>query len=381
MVVEQMTKKKILIYDSWPNLFDVLDSIFKVYNNIEVHYLCNSKLYLRYSNEFYKSRFKESDVLYHDFEDYDYNPLKACKILDIDLVLFISIHNPEQRYFNFVIRKEGYKTILLMHGVINKDSIINKTKGGLGNKIERIPYIIFFLWKLFSRAQFHHKLKVLLEFFILFTKPASYKNNPILKESVQIDLLLYCNDYDVEFYRKYTNKSIKHFKIVSLDYLLYNAESSSKDVNKAFLNKDKALFFSQPIKDLNISEIKYEKVLKDLFFSLIKKGIALHIKEHPRQDYTLVDKLKEVGKEIRPIHKLIDDYNVYFSVNSTALMLPANLGYNTISLAPIFKVQALDNKRIQVVNSITELIELLDKVENNIPELPEINLEQIFNDL
>lgn len=377
-----MTKIKVLVYDSWPNLFDTLHLIFSSYENIECFYLCNEKLFKKYSNQFLKDRLGDSNIAYEDFEKYDYDPIKVCQELNIDIVLFVSIHNPEQRYFNYCVRSKGIKTVLLMHGVISKNEIIGKNKNKIFNKIVRFPYIFYFIWKLFTKVSISKKLFVIKECIDLLLSPNNYKNKPILKDSVQIDYLFYCNETDVEFYKKYIGtETFYHKKINSLDYLLYESNNiiQKHDIRRK-VKKNRAVFFTQPIHELGTEVIKYVNILNDLKSELNAIDIELFIKEHPRQDYRITTHNSFIGViENRAVHEIVDYYQLFITINSTALMLPAMVGRVSIGLARIFGVEQLNNERIENILSLNEIKNIdFNKYSSNEKGL-DFNLGQILS--
>lgn len=342
--------KRILLYDTWPNLFDKLHQVFGKLESVEITYVCNSSLFLKYSSPQTKDRFADTIVSYIDFAEYEYSVEKILKALDIDMVLFISIHNPEQRFFNYAARKLGYKTALLMHGAIFKDQIIVKSKNKLINKISRLPYYLFFLRKIGAALPGSKKPVIIRELFDLATRPSAYKNTPRVKEAVGIDALMYCNDHNVHFYQHYTDSNFKSLKVHSLDYLEYVASNSQIDNGQNA--KDRVLFLGQPIRELGTTVALFANTVAALKEQLEVEGKELLIKYHPRQDVRIDNIIEE---EEPSLIKLVSQYDYFVSISSTALILPARIGKKAIGLSKIFSLESLGDEQVVELEDVGQI--------------------------
>lgn len=348
--------KKILFVDSWSVGIQIASPIIEALDReggLDLTFVHFDHLIEKYSGEVFKKSIRESKIQNPnslkvvDLVEYENSAVKFLQANRPDLLVFISIHNLEQRFFLNVAEKLKIKTILIMHGVILKRGIINE-KSFFDKitypvkKFKRLNYYIQ-LFKLYSKdlkeinnESFNYKL-----FFKIIFNKEKYVNSIDESEKINVDTICTTSLADKNFYVKHYNlkEGDTRYRVTghldaskAIDYLKTNEEEIKA------LNHDTmpVIFFSQPhVRDGAISEEQYKLAISNLKKSLDVNSIELIIRPHPRDDLILLEELSSNLKIKLSSATLEQDlFRARFivSINSTILITAKTLRKNILIL-------------------------------------------------
>lgn len=383
------TNRKILIFDTWTAYEGKLKALEKVlYNSNEIYFVHTNYLMKKYAskqiNKHFKNLEKPLDTNTIDFRKFNYDPIKCLSTINPDLVVFLSIHNIEQRFFNHACKKLGIKTCFLMHGLImhkNFKSLPDKSlvKLILSN-IRRVMYFVIMI-KYYLRSIIKYKFLTSKGMYVdmfnsIFFRRA-FKSNPAFKYNVQLDYLLYTRPKDKPFLENYMGKEFqKSFNFYSIDVMNLVASYISEKQEENIKNKNSVLFFSQPLYEKNLDNLGFEdyiKLLKHLKEEFAKLNYEFKVRLHPREDEKVIGQSIDESffDHTNSLEKAVFSYDYFVTIGSTAIMLPIFLTKPGLVLKNMYF-----NEPFELSNQDNDLLvecSCYDQLPNKIKRLVGIN--------
>ena len=368
-------KKKIYFLDSWSVGFQIIEPVIKALcqDKFDLYFVHFDSLIKKYPDKLFTSNIIKSNAYLKkskickgiDLSKYNFSAVDFFKNEEPDLLVFISIHNLEQRYFLNIAKHFNTRTMLVMHGlildhvIINKKSIFKKLLYPI-TKFNRLRYYTKLYRIYFEDLNKLRKVNfnVLLYLKILVFRE-KYVNTIDKSESFTLDSICMINKKDRLFYSKYYNQNKTKYKLVGhLDNhrLINYFESNKKEI---FANSENnVIFFSQPlVADGTLSFRQYYKSLNLIKKSCDKLGLNLVLRPHPRDDKNVIDKLKN-NLKINISNKLIEEdlfrSKIVIGINSTVLVSANYINKNILIIDFGFAndftaISPKENRNVKVV--------------------------------
>ncbi|WP_428741979.1 polysialyltransferase family glycosyltransferase [Tenacibaculum sp.] len=368
---------KIAFVDSWSVGFGIVEPLIKelrVNENYELLFVHYDSLHKKYPDKLVLSnlngapeKLKKSQLIEGvDFSKYNYSAKTFYEIESPDLLVFISIHNLEQRYFLNIAKKFNIPSILVMHGVILKDKIIKKKRivdklYYPFTKINRLRYyrslFKFFVNDVKSLKLENNTAKYYQLLFKIIFKREEYVNRISEFDSFKVNTICTISDTDEDFYRKLYNQTPENTKYKLVGHMdLHKLSRYYKD-NKNQIPKEtnEVVFFSQPyVGEGVISAKDYIQSLNVINKTCNDLGLKFIVRPHPRDDMSFISKIKDDYNMILSNRSLEEDLIrsvCVIGINSTVLLTANLIEKNIIILDFGFSedFSLAENERIKVV--------------------------------
>lgn len=314
--------KKILFIDTWLRGLTFINPVNDIISTCNsTHFVHMSSFYgvglsddlkLKYMDEFNGAI---SDLA--DYKSFD----EMVSIINPDLVIFISMHGPFQRYFNIEFVSRKIPTLFYMHGSRFQEQLPNRLSNGILHYCKRVLFYFNHLRKLISlSSNFLIKIKVFLLFIELFLFKNKFNNNPYFKFGLDYDCVFLNDKADLNYYDIFLGGKKFNYTITG-NVSIIKSCLRIKDFNK---NKKNILILSQPN---IIDENEFKNLTSDVEFFAGKYGLNIIVRLHPAEDDIVKEKyIKAFSKDIifdtsSDISDIISTVKICVGFNTNALCI------------------------------------------------------------
>lgn len=278
------------------------------------------------SNELQKYKTIFSGI--YDIKSFGYSVSAAYKAINPKVIISISLHGFEHRYFNEVARLQGIPCVMYMHGLrgIKIGSGVNFYAKNIHKKILSVFYYSALYGMYFKdvRTVSNGLLWHMKRYKKLIFEHYKFIQNPGFDAGLDYQAINVIWKGDVEYYKE--NYGISNdesvFKVVGhidTSSILKKVEQLESSVVDGVL-----LFVSQPLtRDGLITENDFERVVDILAQVSQKLGLKLVVRPHPRDNFEYLDKLRSKFYFVLSDKDLADDLagaKVVAGLNSTVLL-------------------------------------------------------------
>lgn len=339
---------RIVFVDSWSIGLNILEPIIEklsLRNDCQLSFVHFDSLLDKYPNRLISERLKSNSFNYEnwkdlkifDFKEFNYSVKKFFESEERpDLLIFISIHNLEQRYFLNVANIYEIPCVLIMHGAILKDGII---------PLKNITDKLFYPFSRFNRLRYYITLfnyyrkdlsltfgieTTLLLLKIIFFRE-KYVNKLDKSESFALRSICLITENDKVFFERYFNQTEEttSFKVTGhLDNRKLFKYFQYRDNKDADINTE-IIFFSQPLtSDGTILENKYINALQMASNVCNDLGFKFLLRPHPRDSEVFIKKVANQVNLSISSNSLEEDLfrsKIVVGINSTVLLLANQL--------------------------------------------------------
>lgn len=394
-----MERKKILIFDSWSIGMNYTSGLAEVLDKYNVCYLHMDSLQKQssknvtekikvFKNDRYKTYYKLYDEVY-DIKEYDFSVLKAIEEIKPDLMVFISLHNFEQRYVNEIASKKNIPSIMFMHGVRGEAKDFNLNISGvkdLASKLKRgVHYLklyYYYLLDLKSVEKIDFKLHLDRIYKLIF-KHRLFVEFPKKDRGIKYKALFVTNESDINYYEKNYGLSNKETNFILIGHVDFH-ELIKGLTNKRTITKDNLLFISQPlVRDVGFPKEEFINALK-INMNLAKElNLNFILRPHPRDDF---DFIKELNNKMdfqisnNDLHLDLVGSKLISGFNSTVLLSAQYLGKpliiidsNHINIPDFLKSY---DKTVLIKNGNIEKIDI-DVIKEYLSNYKELDIDEL----
>lgn len=334
-----MERKKILIFDSWSIGMNYTSGLAEVLDKYNVCYLHMDSLQKQssknvtekikvFKNDRYKTYYKLYDEVY-DIKEYDFSVLKAIEEIKPDLMVFISLHNFEQRYVNEIAFFKNIPCIMFMHGVRGEVENLSLNISGIkdfANKTKRGKFYFKLYYYYLHDLRYFEKVNIKLHlnrFYNLIFKHRLFVESPKKDRGLNYETLFITNKNDVDYYeRNYGLSNINtNFKIIGhIDF----HEIIKGLATKKLFPENILLFISQAlVRDVGMPEEEFVNAIKISIYLAKELNLNFVLRPHPRDDFELLNKLKDkLGFQIssNDLYTDLAEAKIISGFNSTVLL-------------------------------------------------------------
>lgn len=305
------SKKNILFVDSWAlgikfmsPLAQVLSKKHNVYllhfNSLKSKSSLQTKSIIK---KFEKEEFKKYKPIFSgiiDCKKFNYSVQKAYNSINPDIIISISLHGFEHRYFNQIACLNNIPSIMYMHGLRGMDNNINLST--YTNKFFKKLKSVFYYSRLYfyylkdlkrnnQQLRFYYHFKRYLK---LIISHYQFINSPKKDIGINYHTIHVTSQNDIHYYLENYGITKKNtiFKIIGhIDYTdLIEYIQTINNINPT----NKILFVSQPLtKDKVISKKEFEIAIKTSKEISEILNLELIVRPHPRDDFEFLSFLKE----------------------------------------------------------------------------------------